>query len=126
MAEALTNEMGGDHKHWLLEMERWQSYLRVWNEQQAALADEVAAIIQNHGRQLRENAQAVETLKRGIVDCERAMLAGTSVPREAAQRHAREAALHDEQRVVHERLKQSHHTLMAAQALLKGQPCREE
>jgi septal ring factor EnvC (AmiA/AmiB activator) len=126
MPEAPLSELISDHKHWLSEIERWEGYVQTWNQQQAALAREIETLLADHGRQLKEHAQAVVSLKRGIVECERMIAGGKCDAREAARRHSREAGLHDEQRNIHERLKRTHHTLMAGLALLKGQPFREE
>lgn len=124
MSELTLREIGINHKHWLAEIERWEGYLRLWNQQHATLAHDVEQVIQEHGRQLSDHAQSLKALQHNIADCERAM--SKSDLAELVSRHSKDTTWHQQQRVVHERLKAAHHTLMLALALLKGEPFREE
>jgi hypothetical protein len=125
MSSVSTADIASDHKHWLLELERWEGYLRTWTKQQEGLTKETARLVREHGESLEQHARAVEGLRHDIAECERLFASGLSIEK-AKERHLADAARHDEQRNLHERLKQSHHQMMAALASIKGQPCREE
>ena len=126
MSEPTFKEIGGDHKYWLAEIERWEVYLRVWRQQQESLAGDVTKLIQVHGRQLGEHAGNLESLRHTIADCERAVSIGSHAPTTLQTQHEMDSLLHDQQRTVHERLKDQHHRLMLALAMLKGEPFRDE
>ena len=125
MPTASTADIASDHKHWLLELERWDGYLRTWTKQHERIAEETEKLVCEHGEALKQHARAVESLRHDIAECERLFASGRP-PEKPIERHLTHAARHDEQRNLHERLKQSHHQMMAALASLKGQPCREE
>lgn len=126
MAQMTPIELGRDHKHWLAEVERWQSYLRLWTQQQASLAKDVDRVIRGHGQQLSEHAKSLEDLQHSIADCERTLTGGAQAAAALQTQHEMDLRLHEEQRTFHEQLKATHHRLMLALAILKGEPFREE
>jgi hypothetical protein len=115
-------DKAADNKHWLAEIERWESYLRIWRKQQESVAAEIESWIKAEAQQLERHASGVEALKQAIVDCEREMMTKSA----SAGATSRVATLHDEQRHAHERIKRIHHNLLACLAILKAKPLREE
>jgi hypothetical protein len=121
-------EMQNDHKHWLRELDIWNSYLRTWKNQQADLVAEASRLqelIEQHGTDLEAHVKSIDGHNREIVECERAMVEhpveGTiEVLHDVCSSH------HEEARITHERLKQIHHTLMVQLAVLRHEPFREE
>ena len=126
MSEIMLKEIGGDHRHWLAEIERWEVYLRLWKQQQETLTDEIAKRVQEHGQQLSEHARMLDSLRHTIADCERALSIGSHVPTTLQTQHEMDSRLHEQQRAAHERIKAEHHRLMLAFAMLKGEQFREE
>jgi chromosome segregation ATPase len=124
-------EMQRDHKHWLHEIKRWESYVRSWTRHQQDLLDDIARLqqsVEEHGQELTAHADAIERHKREILSCERASFEharGAEVGA-LAERHLRGETGHEQLLKEHEHLKQFHHTLSAALALLKHQPLHGE
>ena len=124
-------EMQRDHKHWLREIERWESYVRSWAAHQQDLLEEIRRLeqsVQEHGLELTAHADAIQQHKREILSCERATFehAPDADIRPVAERHLRGEAGHEQLLKEHESLRQFHHTLVAALALIKHQPLRGE
>jgi hypothetical protein len=125
MSESLLTEIASDHRHWLLEIERWETAVANWRERQRTFASEIADRVGAHGKLLEEHAAALKSLRHEIADCERAMMARK--PDEALRGlHAKEATGHERQRAVHDRLQEAQHLLGAALAALKHGPNRQE
>lgn len=125
MSESVLTEIAGDHKHWLQEIERWESALDGWRERHREFASEMTKRIAAHSKLLDEHTAALAALRHEITDCERAMLA--KKPDDALRGlHARESSAHEKQRAVHERLQEAQYLLAAALAALKHGPARQE
>jgi len=127
--ESVTN-MQTDHQHWLREIERWENDVSVWGEQQKRLTEEYTRMqhaIDPHGGHIHQHVRDIAELKATIVACERKMMEGSDDATGAlAQQHETGTTRHDDQRAVHEKLKQEHHTLMATMAMFQQKPFRDD
>ena len=125
-----TTDIQADHQHWLREIERWENYVAVWEEQEKRLTEEYTRMqhaVDQHGRHIRQHARDIAELKATIAECERKMMGGhDDVTDSLTEQHGKGTARHDDQRTVHEKLKQEHHTLMAAMAVFQQKPFRDE
>lgn len=123
-------DMQADHKHWLSEIERWENYVAVWEEQEKNLTEQYTRMlhaVDQHGRHIKQHAHDVADLKATIIGCEQKMMGGHGdVADTLVNQHEKGTARHDEQRAVHESLKQEHHTLMAAMAVFQQKPFQDE
>lgn len=126
MAPLNPQDIGHDHKHWLAELERWQSYQRLWGEQQVKATQDVSRVLQEHEQQLKKHVIALDALLRTIANCERAASSAAASTEVLQNQHEMDSRLHNEQRAEHERLKAAHHRIMLAVSILKGEPFREE
>lgn len=130
MAEQTLAEMQHDHKHWLAEIERWEGYLRMWQGEQAKLAEEfrrILSAIERHGSDLVEHARALEAHKQEIIACERGMVEHFPpgvLTAELVENHGASKRHHEQQRELHERIKKDHHTFFAALSMLRHEPFR--
>lgn len=123
-------DMQVDHQHWLREIERWENYVAVWGEQEKKLTEQYTRMlhaVDQHGSHIEQHAHDMAALKATIVGCEQKMLGGHDEVTDAlANQHEKGTTRHDEQRTVHEKLKQEHHTLMATMAMFQQKPFRDE
>ena len=121
--------MQNDHKHWFAEIDRWEGYAGAWIDEDHGLLDEFEALLKSvrkYGEELHAHTAALREHRNQIVACERAMVeGGPSGPSLAAEKHRCSEQGHAELRRVHERLKQTHHALAAALAILKHEPRRD-
>jgi hypothetical protein len=123
--------MQNDHKHWLAEIERWQGYARAWGTEQRELRSEFETFldaVRHYGEELNAHAAALEEHKSDLLASERTMVERPATAETLSQqmeRHHDSETHHTRLRGAHERLKQTHHTLVAALAILKHQPCRD-
>ena len=132
MIQRTIRDMQADHHVWLNEIERWQGYLRDWQREQPHLLQELEKFqkrVTEHAMDLKRHANALETHKSEIIACERAMVeqhkAGQQPEPKLAETHAQSTRHHDEQRNLHERAKQMHHTLLAQLAMLGHTPSND-
>ena len=129
---AITSEVGNDHKHWLRDIERWDAYLRIWQNQIHELTQEYRKLLKTSraARRRRRRILRGSRVASQRIDRRRASHLRTSpsqrAGREAWRKSCGERDDHDELYKAHERLKQIQHTLMAGLALLKHEPYRDE
>src|SRR5688572_18399874 len=124
MPATVMADAAADHKHWLAEIERWESYLRLWQKERDGVAAEIESWIKAEARQLDEHSRGIAALKQSIVEAERQMM--TPSAQANADREAKVATLHDKQLHAHDRIKRIHQNLLACLAILKAKPLREE
>jgi len=132
MATMTASEIGNDHKHWLADIDRWDAYHRVWQNQIGELKKEYRKLlktIDQHSDEFDEFNQTVESHRKRLIVDERASFEHrwpNEPDAKLLESHGENSARHDELYKAHERLKQIHHTLMAGLALLKHEPYRDE
>ena len=84
--------------------------------------------VRHYGEELNAHAAALDEHKSEILASERTMIerpAAAETLSQQVERHRDSEAHHSKLRGAYERLKQTHHTLVAALAILKHQPCRD-
>ena len=117
------SEMHGDHQTWEAENALWHDQLREWQRETDQAIAEMAQIeqaLRSHERQLEVHAAAVR-LKGNACDRHEHELAQAAQKQEhvcTGGGHCRETRDQNEERRRHERLKRTHHTLMARWSLL--------
>lgn len=120
-------ELQADHRHWLREVERWESNLDLWTSEQSLFVKEIARlqqVIQAHGSELQKHASALKAVKEEIVASEREMAGrqGPEIAATLAEAHSKIEGKHAAQRDLHERIKRIHHTLTTQLATCKREP----
>jgi hypothetical protein len=129
-AASTTLEIQTDHRHWLRELDAWESCLALCQSEQALLVNELERlqqVIQNHGSVMEKHARAIQSERQQIAASERELPGCEARPvgHPVADAHARIDAQHVEQRSLHERIKRIHHSLMTQLAMYKDRPSYE-
>ena len=132
MTTATASEIQIDHKHWLRGIERWSSYLRVWQNQIHEMKHEyrrVLKMVEQQADDLEEFGDTLGSHRNRLIVDERAMVEHhqpVELDAKLAESHEDNTSRHEELYKAHERLKQLQHTLTAGLALLKHEPFRGE
>jgi hypothetical protein len=132
MTTATASDVQNDHKHWLRDLDRWGSYLKVWQNQIHEMRLEyrkVLTMVDQQADDLDDFRDTLEAHRNRLLIDERAMVEHHQpVERDArlAASHEDNASRHEKLYKTHERLKQLQHTLEAGLASLKHEPLRGE
>jgi predicted RNase H-like nuclease (RuvC/YqgF family) len=132
MTTTHVSEIQIDHKHWLRDIDRWDAYLRVWQNQIDELKREYRRMLKTvdeHADNLGEFAECLDSHRRKLLSDERASVEHPfkdAAPVELVHRHDANTSQHDDLYKFHERLKQMQHTLLSGLAVLKHEPYPED